>query len=247
MNTVLRPLTIVPAIDLRAGRCVRLAQGDPERETQYDTDPVARALRFVADGAQRLHVVDLDGAFGTGENIAALRAICAAVSIPVQTGGGMRSSDDIDRRLDAGASAVILGTLLVEDPSAAQRLIAAYGAKIIAGIDARGAHVAVRGWLDEGGRDRDACIRELASWGVERIIFTEIARDGMGTGYDLTALRSVAQLGDVQITASGGARTLADLEALARETPPNVDHAIVGRALYEGTLDLASAVRCFAR
>lgn len=240
----MRPLTLVPAIDLRGGCCVRLAQGDPERETRYEPDPVKQARAFVKAGAQRLHVVDLDGAFGTGENLAALRAVCEAVDIPVQTGGGIRSRSDVLARREAGASYAILGTLLIEQPEIARAVIAEFGDSIIAGIDARGGKVAVRGWLDDAGRDRNEVIAELRDWGVRRVIFTEIARDGMGTGYDLAALREVAKIG-LHVTASGGAHVIGDLEKLAEETPANVDHAIIGRALYEGTLDLKNALTGF--
>lgn len=237
-----RSLTIVPAIDLRGGRCVRLERGDPNRERSYGDDPVARARAFIEAGAQRLHVVDLDGAFGTGENLDALRAICAAVDVPVQTGGGIRRAEDVQTKIDAGASAVIVGTLLVEAPDVVRELVAAYPGRIIAGIDARGDRVATRGWLADAERSRDELVREVAAWGIDRVIYTEIARDGMGSGYDLDALAHVAGLSPMHVTASGGAKSLDDLRALADRTPVNVDHAIVGRALYEGTLDLRAAL-----
>jgi phosphoribosylformimino-5-aminoimidazole carboxamide ribotide isomerase len=240
------PFTIVPAIDLRGGRCVRLLYGDPARETRYDGDPVARARGFVAAGARRLHVVDLDGAFGTGENLDALRAICAAVDVPVQTGGGIRSAADARARFAAGAAFVVLGTMLVEAPQESKALVADAGTRVIAGIDARGDEVAIRGWQSAAPLGRDAFVRELAAWGIERVVYTEIARDGAGTGYDVAALAHVARLAELRITASGGAKTLADLEALTRGTPPSVDAAIVGRALYEGTLDLAEALAAVA-
>lgn len=238
-------MKIVPAIDLREGRCVRLLHGDPAQETRYDGDPVERARAFVAAGATRLHVVDLDGAFGTGENLAALRAVCASVDVPVQTGGGIRSAADARARFEAGASFVVLGTLLVEAPAIARECIAAYGARVIAGVDARGSTVAIRGWQHAAPLERDAFVRELAGWGIARIVYTEIARDGAGTGYDVAALAAVAALVPLRITASGGAKTLADLHALATGTPENVDSAIVGRALYEGTIDLAAALAAF--
>lgn len=241
-----RTLTLLPAIDLRGGFAVRLERGDPSRETRYDADPVARARTFVAAGAQALHVVDLDGAFGTGENQAALRAICTAVDVPVQTGGGIRAAADVAARLDAGATTIVIGTLLVERPDEARAIAATYGARIVAGIDARGDRVATRGWLAEGGTSRDTLVRTVADWGVARIVFTEIARDGMGTGYDVAALAHVASLAPVRVTASGGARTMQDLVALRDATPPNVDAAIVGRALYEGTLDLAETLHALA-
>jgi phosphoribosylformimino-5-aminoimidazole carboxamide ribotide isomerase len=241
-----RPLTIVPAIDLRAGRCVRLERGDPERETRYDDDPVTRARAFVAAGACALHVVDLDGAFGTGENRTALRAICAAVDVPVQTGGGIRTADDVRERLAAGAVAVVMGTLLVEAPDRARAIAAEFGPAIVAGIDARGDRVATRGWLAETAVARDDLVRTVVGWGIERIVYTEIARDGMGSGYDVAALAHVAALSGAKITASGGAHTLADLLAVRDGTPANVDAAIVGRALYEGTITLADALRALA-
>jgi phosphoribosylformimino-5-aminoimidazole carboxamide ribotide isomerase len=243
---VSRALTLYPAIDLRAGHAVRLERGDPNRETRYDADPVARARTFVAAGAHALHVVDLDGAFGTGENQRALQAICAAVDVPVQTGGGIRSAGDVAARLAAGAHAVVIGTLLAERPDDARAIVAQYGERIVAGIDARGDRVATRGWLTDSAASRDDLVRTVAVWGVQRIVYTEISRDGMGAGYDVAALAHVAGLAPLHVTASGGARTLADLEALRNGTPANVDAAIVGRALYEGTLDLAAALAALA-
>lgn len=237
-----RPLQIVPAIDLRGGHCVRLERGDPAAETRYDDDPVARAAAFVAAGARALHVVDLDGAFGSGENGFALRAICAAVDVPVQTGGGIRSIDDVRLRLEAGAATVVLGTLLVEDPESAHAIVRQYGERIVAGIDARGDRVATRGWQHDAGVSRDELLREVARWGIRRVVYTEIERDGMGSGYDIGALAHVASLVPLRITASGGAKTLADLLAVRDLTPHNVDAAIVGRALYDGSLDLRAAL-----
>ena len=239
-------LTIVPAIDLRGGRCVRLLYGDPARETRYDDDPVARARAFASAGARRLHVVDLDGAFGTGENLAALREICRAVDVPVQAGGGVRGAADARARFDAGAAFVVLGTILVERPDDARELVQTYGARVIAGVDARGGEVAIRGWQAPAPIARDPFVRNLAAFGFERIVYTEIARDGAGTGYDVDALSHVASLAPLRITASGGAKTLDDLRILVRATPESVDAAIIGRALYEGTLDLAEAIAALA-
>jgi phosphoribosylformimino-5-aminoimidazole carboxamide ribotide isomerase len=236
----------VPAIDLRGGYAVRLERGDPDKETRYDADPTARSRAFVSAGARTLHVVDLDGALGTGENLDALRAICAAIDVPVQTGGGIRTAADAQARFDAGAASVVLGTMLAEAPDDARALVERFGARIVAGIDARGDVVATRGWLNATGISRDALVQSVATWGVERIVYTEIARDGMGAGYDVDALAHVASLADVRITASGGARTLDDLRALRDGTPSNVDAAIVGRALYAGTLDLAEALAALA-
>jgi phosphoribosylformimino-5-aminoimidazole carboxamide ribotide isomerase len=240
-------LRLYPAIDVRNGSCVRLEHGDPDRETRYDDDPVKRAQAFVRAGARALHVVDLDAAFGAGENLFALKAICAAVDVPVQAGGGIRSVEDVRIRLDAGAEAVVLGTLLVEDAPTAQLIVAEFGERIVAGIDARGDRVATRGWQHDAATSRDALVQHVASWGVQRIVYTEIARDGVGAGFDVAELAHVAGLADVRVTASGGAKTLADLIELRDFTPSNVDAVIVGRALYEGTIDLAEALAALAQ
>ena len=239
-------MMVIPAIDLRAGKCVRMQQGDPDRQTDYDDDPVARAMQFAQAGAQRLHVIDLDGAFGSGENEKAIADICAAVSIPVQTGGGIRSLESAQRRLAAGASTIILGTVLVEDERVARNIIGKLAEKVIAGIDARGSRVAVRGWQSQTITDRDALIKRVALWGVSRVIHTEIGRDGTGSGFDIDALATVARLGSITVTASGGAHSVDDIVALKTGVPANVDSCIVGRALYEHTLDLREAIAAAA-
>ena len=235
-------MLIVPAIDLRAGRCVRLMHGDPSQETRYDGDPVERARSFVAAGARRIHVVDLDGALGTGENLAALAAICAGAGVPVQTGGGIRTYADARARFDAGAAFVVLGTVLAENAHVGRSIVDVYGDRIIAGIDARGDEVKIRGWKTAAPMPRDEFVREMHAWGIPRVVYTEIARDGAGTGYDVAALAHVASLTPMSVTASGGAKTIDDIRFLCEGTPANVDHAIVGRALYEGTLDLERAI-----
>jgi len=198
-------MILLPAIDILGGKAVRLARGDYDEQTVYDADPLEAARRWVAAGARALHVVDLDGAFGTGENQTALRAICDAVDVPVQTGGGIRSDADVAARLAAGAQAVVIGTLLVERPDDARAIVERWGERIVAGIDARGDRVATRGWLSESAISRDDLVRTVASWGIARIVYTEIARDGMGSGYDVAALAHVAALAPVRLTASGGA------------------------------------------
>lgn len=239
-------MTVIPAIDLRGGKCVRMQQGDPTSEKSYDGDPVEHAKAFVAAGARQLHLIDLDGAFGSGENHAAIARICRAVDVPVQTGGGIRTLEHAKARIAAGASYVILGTLLVEEERIARSIVAALGERVFAGIDARGNRVAVRGWQEGAGVDRDALVKRVALWGVGRVIFTEIGRDGMGRGYDLDALRAVASAADVKVTASGGARTADDIRRLKEAALPGVDACIVGRALYEGTLDLPEAIAAAA-
>lgn len=239
-------MLVIPAIDLRGGKCVRMQQGDPSRSMTYDTDPVEQAKAFVAAGAKQLHVIDLDGAFGSGENEEAIARICRAVDVPVQTGGGIRTLTHAQARLAAGASYVILGTVLVEDERTSRNIIHELGDRVFAGIDARGSAVAVRGWQEGSQVDRDALVHRVARWGVGRVVFTEIARDGTGQGYDIDALRTVASLAEIRVTASGGARTIADLQALRRGVPDNVDACVIGRALYEGTLDLREAIAALA-
>lgn len=236
-------MIVIPAIDLKGGVCVRMEAGDIATATIYDKDPVSRAQRFVEAGAKRLHVIDLDGAFGSGENVRAIERICAAVNVPVQTGGGIRTLEMAQARLDIGASDVILGTLLVEEERIARNIIGKLGNRVIAGIDARGEEVATHGWAERTPVSRDALVRRVAQWGVERVIFTEIRHDGMGLGYDLDALRAVAQAAPVKVIASGGARNLEDLRALREAAIPSVDSCIVGSALYKGTIDLATAIK----
>lgn len=238
-------MIVIPAIDLKGGACVRMEAGDPSTAIVYDRDPVERAKRFVEAGAKRLHVIDLDGAFGSGENVRAIERICAEASVPVQTGGGIRSLDMAQARLAIGASEVILGTLLVEEERIARNIIGKLGARVIAGIDARGDEVATHGWIERTPMARDALVRRVVQWGVQRVIFTEIRRDGMGLGYDLDALRAVAAAAPVKISASGGARSLDDLRELAQAGIEAVDSCIVGSALYKGTIDLSEAIALF--
>jgi phosphoribosylformimino-5-aminoimidazole carboxamide ribotide isomerase len=239
-------MLVVPAIDLRGGKCVRMKQGDPTTEVEYDGDPVERAKAFVDAGAQRLHVIDLDGAFGSGENITAVERICKVVDVPVQTGGGLRAVKHAEDAFAAGVSEIILGTLMVEDERLARHIINRFAGKVIAGIDARGAQVATRGWQERTPVDRDSLVRRVAQWGVSRIIFTEIRRDGMGEGYDIEALNAVANAAEVKVTASGGARNIEDLRELKNSVPVTVDSCIVGSALYNGTMNLNEAIAAVA-
>lgn len=239
-------MMVIPAIDLRGGKCVRMSAGDPTSERSYDGDPVDLAKRFVKAGARQLHVIDLDGAFGLGENHAAISRICRAVDVPVQTGGGIRSLVGAQARLDAGAHYVIVGTLLVEDERVARHVIGQLGERVFAAIDARGEMIAVRGWQERTPVNRDALVKRVAAWGVTRVIHTEIGRDGTGAGFDTDALTLVARDADVKVTASGGAGSIADLKLLAATVPANVDSCIIGRALYENTLELEEAIAAVA-
>jgi phosphoribosylformimino-5-aminoimidazole carboxamide ribotide isomerase len=239
-------MLVVPAIDLRGGKCVRMKQGDPTTEVAYGDDPVERAKEFVDGGAQRLHVIDLDGAFGSGENLSAVERICQAVSVPVQTGGGIRAVKHAENAFAAGAAEIILGTLMVEDERLARHIINRFPGQVIAAIDARGSQVAIRGWQERTPVDRDALVRRVVQWGVPRIIFTEIRRDGMGEGYDIDALNAIANAAEVKVTASGGARNIEDLKMLKHSVPVTVDSCVVGSALYNGTIDLKEAIAAVA-
>jgi phosphoribosylformimino-5-aminoimidazole carboxamide ribotide isomerase len=235
-------MIVIPALDIRGGKCIRMERGDLKTAVIYSDDPVATAKSFVAAGAQRLHVVDLDAAFGHGDNMGVVREICSKASVPVQVGGGIRNADQARARIEAGASEIILGTVLVEDERIARNIIGKYGTQVIAAIDARGTHVATHGWAESAPVDRDALVKRVHAWGVHRVIFTEIRRDGMGEGYDIDALKAVAAAADVKVTANGGARTLDDIKNLAREVPAAVDSCIVGSAIYKGTIDLKAAL-----
>jgi len=239
-------MLVVPAIDLRGGKCVRMKQGDPTTEVAYGDDPVERAKEFVDGGAQRLHVIDLDGAFGSGENLSAVERICRAVNVPVQTGGGIRAVKHAENAFAAGAAEIILGTLLVEDERLARHIISRFPGQVIAAIDARGSQVAIRGWQERTPVDRDALVRRVVQWGAYRIIFTEIRRDGMGEGYDIDALNAIANAAEVKVTASGGARNIEDLKMLKHSVPVTVDSCVVGSALYNGTIDLKEAIAAVA-
>lgn len=235
-------MIVIPALDLRGGKCIRMERGDISTSTVYADDPVEQAKKFVAQGARRLHVIDLDAAFGHGDNMSVVSAICHAVDVPVQVGGGIRDLDKAQRRIDAGATEIILGTMLVEEERMAKAIINKFPDRVIAGIDVRGKHVSTHGWQETRPIDRDALIKRVTMWGIKRIIFTEIRRDGMGEGYDIEALTEVAGIADVLITANGGARTIDDLRELKAKAPAAVDSCIVASAIYKGTINLVDAI-----
>lgn len=236
-------MDLYPAIDLRDGRCVRLLQGDYDRETVYGDDPVAQALAFEAAGAPWIHVVDLDAA-RTGEpvNREVVAAIAAAVGVPVQTGGGVRDLDAARALFDAGVARVVVGTAALEDPALVRTLAAEH--PVAVGLDARGREVAVRGWLRGSGADLFDLVEAFADAGVAALVVTEIGRDGTLSGPDLDGLAQVLAATDVPVVASGGVGTLDDVAALAglRAGGRSLAGAIVGRAIYEGAVDVAEAV-----
>ena len=239
-------MLLIPAIDLRNGFCVRLLQGESDKETVYSNDPAAMAVTFEEAGAKRLHLVDLDGAFqGEGANISSIRSILKNVSIPVQIGGGLRTEEDIERMLALGVSAVIVGTMAVKRPDVLEKLLKKYtDEQIILGIDARNRKVSIEGWKESTEiQDVKFALRWKNS-GIKRVVFTDISRDGMLSGPNLAALREMAEHTGLKIVASGGISSMDDLEQLKTLEPNGVDQAISGKAIYEGKIDLKRVFKC---
>lgn len=232
-------MIVIPAIDLRGGRAVRLLQGDPNLETTYAADPVEVAVRFQGEGARRLHVVDLDAALGEGNNRERVEAICRAVQVPVQVGGGIRSHEDIAELLAAGAARVILGTAAAADPSFVRRAVEEHAEAIVVAIDVRGGHVMMRGWKEEGPTLEDA-VPALEAAGAARYLITSIARDGTLKGPDVKLYEHVLSLTETPLIASGGVRDADDVWAL-RDL--GCEAVVTGKALYEKTLKLAQVIR----
>ena len=232
-------MIVIPAIDLRGGRAVRLLQGDPDAETTYAADPVEVAVRFQGEGARRLHVVDLDAALGEGNNRERVEAICRAVQVPVQVGGGIRTQDDINELLEAGAARVILGTTAAADPSFVRRAVEEHAESIVVAVDVRGGHVMVRGWKEEGPTLEEA-VPALEAAGAPRYLITSIARDGTLKGPDMKLYEHVLGLTDTPLIASGGVRDADDVWAL-RDL--GCEAVVTGKALYEKTLKLAQVIR----
>lgn len=238
-------MLIIPAIDLRQGRCVRLAQGRKEEATNYDRDPIAVAQAFEAAGARLLHVVDLDGAFGEEQSVnrEVVKRIIHSVSVPVQFGGGMRAIEDVEEMILAGASRAVIGTLAAESPETLKKLVELFGPRIVVGIDARDGHVMTRGWEKHGQIEAVDLARRIAGAGVERIVYTDVARDGMLTGPSIEQTSVIARESGLKVTASGGVSSLEDIERLSLVSEAGVDSVIVGKALYEGRFTLEEALQ----
>jgi phosphoribosylformimino-5-aminoimidazole carboxamide ribotide isomerase len=231
------PFLVLPAIDLRDGHVVRLAQGDPSRQTDYGNDPRAMAERWQADGADWLHVVNLDGAFGTDStaNGAALRAILS-VGVKVQFGGGLRDAASLERVFDVGVARAVIGTAAVEQPGFVEWALKAFGPERVAvGIDARDGRVRVRGWVDDAGLSALDLGRRLRLQGLEWCVFTDVARDGVSAGVNLAATAALAQATGLRVIASGGVANAGEVHS-AREA--GLAGIIIGRALYEGQIEL---------
>ena len=236
--------TLFPAIDLKGGRCVRLLQGRADQETVYSNDPVAMALDFQAQGAEYLHIVDLDGAFaGRPMHLDLLARMTAAIKIPVELGGGMRTDDDIRAALDAGVDRVILGTRAIEGADAIRRLAEAFGEKLVVGIDARDGRVQTRGWVETTDTLATELACAMAGQGVRTIIYTDTSRDGMLQGVNLAAMAAMCDACPCDIVASGGVTNADDIRNLVALKRPNLAGVIIGKALYEGRVNLPELLK----
>jgi phosphoribosylformimino-5-aminoimidazole carboxamide ribotide isomerase len=240
-------MIILPAIDMRQGRCVRLLQGRTEQETVYFEDPVAVALRWEAEGAAWLHLVDLDGAMSGGlGNRAIAKRIFAALQIPVQFGGGLRAMEDLEEILEAGAARAVVGTAAVHHPEFLAEALQRFGERIVVGIDAREGRVATHGWNQVGSLEAVAFAQTLARTGFQRVVYTDISKDGMLAGPNLEATRRLATGSQLKVVASGGVASLDDLKALCRLENIGIEGAIVGKALYERRFTLKEAIETAA-
>jgi phosphoribosylformimino-5-aminoimidazole carboxamide ribotide isomerase len=243
--------SIIPAIDLKDGRCVRLSQGRKDNVTVYDGDPMEIARSYEVAGARMIHIVDLDGAFSdpNSGNRQVLREIISLIKIPLQFGGGLRSLEDVKRVIELGVARVVIGTLAVEKPQALDQALRLFGGdRIAVGIDARDGQVLTRGWEREGKLSALELAQSVASIGVERIVYTDVARDGMLTGINVEQTCAIARESGLKVTASGGVSSLEDIERLmsavkATAGAAQIDSVIVGKALYEERFTLEEAIR----
>jgi phosphoribosylformimino-5-aminoimidazole carboxamide ribotide isomerase len=238
-------MLVIPAIDLKNGVCVRLLQGRKSEVTVYNDNPVEVAKQFASAGAEMIHVVDLDGAFSEAgsPNRAVVRKIVETVDVPVEFGGGIRSLEDVQALCDAGIARVVLGTIAAESPELLKEFVTRFSAKICVGIDARDGRVMSRGWEARTETNAVDLARFVAGCGVERIVYTDIARDGTLGGPNIDQTLAVACAANVRVTASGGVSSLDDIKRLRDADDDRVDSVIVGKALYEGKFTLAEAIR----
>jgi phosphoribosylformimino-5-aminoimidazole carboxamide ribotide isomerase len=239
-------MLIIPAIDLQKGKCVRLSQGRKEAATVYDGDPVQVAKDFELAGAQMLHIVDLDAAFshGLSPNRSLVLQIVRAIQIPVQFGGGLRNSDDVKEVIELGVRRAIVGTLAVESPETLEELVHSFGGdRIAVSIDAKDGEVMARGWEQRGKIKAVDLAHTVARAGVERIIYTDVTRDGMLAGLNIEQTLLLARESGLKVTASGGVSSLEDIKQLKPLIAFGVDSVIVGKALYEGRFTLKEALQ----
>jgi len=234
---------LYPAIDIRGGQAVRLTQGDYERETTYDADPVDAAKRWAGEGAEFLHVVDLDGAkAGEPRNLDAVRRVAAAVDCPIQVGGGLRDAGSVTSVLDAGAERVVIGTAALRDPEFLAESLERHGERMVVSVDARDGKVSLAGWTETSDVDVAEAVADLGERGVAHFLCTAIEVDGTMEGPAMAELARIAAATQAQVIASGGVGELSHLEELSRASAPNVEGAIVGRALYERKFTVAEAI-----
>lgn len=238
-------LTLLPAVDVSNGTAVRLVKGEAGTETDYG-NPVEVAQQFEDGGAEWIHLVDLDAAFGRGTNYPLLKQVTKAVSIKVELSGGIRDTETLERALDTGAERVNIGTAALENPSWTAEVIAAYGDRIAIGLDVRGTTLAARGWTKEGG-DLYEILAQLEEAGCSRYVVTDVNKDGTLQGPNTELLRDIASRTDKPIVASGGVSSLDDLRAIRELVPLGVDSAIVGKALYAGKFTLQEALEAAGR
>jgi phosphoribosylformimino-5-aminoimidazole carboxamide ribotide isomerase len=237
-------MLIIPAVDIRGGKCVRLKQGRLNQETVFSDDPVAMGLKWQEAGARWLHVVDLDGAFSARpQNLEVIRRLRRALTIPMELGGGIRTLDTMAAYVDLGIDRLILGTVALKAPDLAARACASFPGRIAMGLDAKDGWLAVEGWTETSRRTALEVARSLAPLRPAALIYTDISRDGVKRGVNLTATRALAEAIDLPIIASGGVSSLDDIKALLPLEPLGVVGVIVGRALYDGNLDLAEAIK----
>lgn len=237
-------MIIFPAIDIRGGKCVRLTEGRFDAETVFADKPLDMALRWVKEGAECLHVVDLDGALaGKTVNLDAITAITKAVNIPVQLGGGIRTLENIEALLAVGVTRVILGSVAVKQPELVKSACEKYGDRIVVGIDARDGQAAVEGWGVSGGVGAEELAARMAAVGVARIIYTDISRDGTLSGVNVAATRALAKAAGIPVIASGGVSSLGDITALRAAQTDGIEGVIVGKAIYTGAVKLPEAIK----
>jgi phosphoribosylformimino-5-aminoimidazole carboxamide ribotide isomerase len=237
-------MIIIPAIDLRGGRCVRLTQGQASAETVYSENPVVIAKRWYDEGAEMLHIVNLDAALNKDdtENLKALERILYEVNIPVQFGGGVRTLDDVRRLDELGATRIVIGTTAIENPVLLTHIVDEFGSTVVVGIDAREGKVALRGWEKLSNVNAIDFAQKISEMGVERLVYTDIARDGMLSGINIEATKEIAEASGLKVTASGGVASLDDIYGLKELEQYGVDSVIIGKALYEGIFTLEEAL-----
>lgn len=237
-------MIIFPAVDIKGGQCVRLKQGRADQETVFEADPIKAALSWQEKGAQWLHLVDLDGAFeGKPVNLALISRLCAALSIPVQMGGGIRDLDTAKAYIDAGVARLIIGTLAVENPRAYEEMCTNLPDRIGVSLDTEDGRIKTRGWVGDSGMTIEEIMPRLYAQGTSFVIHTDIGRDGMQSGVNLDVLQELAEQSPMPVIAAGGVATMDDIKALYPiSKTANLQGAVTGRAIYTGSLDFAEAV-----